>query len=131
MLISRPCSTMNESFIIPVPWFAEYRVNVTTDLWVKNGNGKEPRGGDPVHAMRACNYRGAFASFQRFKVYSVSRRRSLRGGGHGFATVGKSDKQPGAGGEEEEEEVSSSRANRARSASAYKPFYLYAARLIN
>lgn len=73
----------------------------------------------------------AFASFQRFKVYSVSRRRSLRGGGHGFATVGKSDKQPGGGGEEEEEEVSSSRANRARSASAYKPFYLYAARLIN
>lgn len=58
VLISRPCSTMNESFIIPVPWFAEYRVNVTTDLWVKNGNGKEPRGGDPVHAMRACNYRG-------------------------------------------------------------------------
>lgn len=92
-LISLPCCTMNEFFIIPVPWFAEYRVNVTTDLWVKNDNGrpakKQRRG--TVHAMRACNYRSVVRFFRAVPVDRV-RQPSIA---EASATVGKSDKQPG------------------------------------
>lgn len=103
VLISRPCSTMNESFIIPVPWFAEYRVNVTTDLWVKNGNGRpmaKNHGGGTVHAMRACNYRSV--PFFPAVSYSGSRRsragQATRRGGGPSPRLEKVTNNPGRGG---------------------------------
>lgn len=123
VLISRPCSTMNESFIIPVP-FAEYRVNVTTDLWVKNGNGR-PNGKEEPTAAGASYTRCVRATTEAFLLFPAVEllgfpsiaslhQASLRGGGPS-PRLEKVTNNPAREGREE---VSSSRANRARSASA-------------
>lgn len=136
VLISRPCSTMNESFIIPVP-FAEYRVNVTTDLWVKNGNGRPNGKEEPRrrgHRTRdACvQLPKRSSSFQRLS-YSGSRRSrastrhrcAVEGPLHGWKKW-QTTRQGREGRRYRPRARIVQEAHR-----PYKPFYLYAARLIN